>query len=309
MINFRFHLVSLVAVFLALAGGIAIGAAVVDRATIDLLEDQLNRAETRRVETNERNDELRRDVELWGQFAEQADDRLIPTRLVSMRLFFVAVKGIDEEPLTALQEAAVAAGATVQGTLWLTPKWRLETGGQTADLAAGIGGASDERPEALRDRATSRLSGVLASGEGRALLTALEGRAFLDFEPGPGGATLTDVSFGAVRYVVVSGPNADLEPNVVVLPLVQNLAEAGAPVLVGQTELRKPDPNAAVPAPESFVGLVRADSGLRAKVSTVDDLSDYRGRTAAILLLPRLGSGRPSHPGLGPGSDGVLPTP
>jgi len=309
VINFRFHLVSLVAVFLALAGGIAIGAAVVDRATIDLLENQLDRAEIRRVETNERNDELQRDVDLWGDFAEQAEDQLVPTRLVGTRLLFIAVQGIDQQPLKTLQESAVSAGATVQGTLWLTPKWRLETAGQTADLASSIGGASDERPEALRSRATSRLANVLSSGEGRALLTALQSRAFLDFEPGPAGATLADVSFGALRYVLVSGPNADLEPNVVLLPIVQQLAETNAAMLVGQTERPKPNVDGNQPQPDSIVALVRSDSGLRARVSTVDDLGDYRGRTAAILVLARLGPGRPAHPGLGPGSDGVLPTP
>lgn len=312
MINFRFHLVSLVAVFLALAGGIAIGAAVVDRATIDLLENQLDRAEARRVETNARNDDLQRDVTLWGDFAEQAEEQLVPTRLTGTRVLFVAVKGIDEQPLTKLQESVVAAGATVQGTLWLTGKWRLETAGQTADLASSIGGASDERPEALRDRAISRLASVLSSGEGRALLAALESRAFLDFEAGPGAATLADVTFGALRYVFVSGPDANLEPSVVLLPLVQQLAETNVPLLVGQTG--RPKPNVAgeqpQPQPETIVGLVRSDSGLRAKISTVDDLGDYRGRTAAILVLARLGGvRRPAHPGLGPGSDGVLPTP
>ena len=41
MINFRFHLVSLTAVFLALGIGIAVGATVVDRATVDFLETRL----------------------------------------------------------------------------------------------------------------------------------------------------------------------------------------------------------------------------------------------------------------------------
>ncbi|MBV9664035.1 MAG: copper transporter, partial [Actinobacteria bacterium] len=41
MINFRYHLVSLTAVFLALAIGIAMGATVVDQATVKLLRSQL----------------------------------------------------------------------------------------------------------------------------------------------------------------------------------------------------------------------------------------------------------------------------
>ena len=40
MLNFRFHVVSLVAVFLALAIGIIMGSTVIDRALVDTLEEQ-----------------------------------------------------------------------------------------------------------------------------------------------------------------------------------------------------------------------------------------------------------------------------
>ena len=42
MINFRFHLVSLVAVFLAIGVGVAMGASFVDRATVDTLRSRVD---------------------------------------------------------------------------------------------------------------------------------------------------------------------------------------------------------------------------------------------------------------------------
>ena len=51
MINFRYHLVSLTAVFLALAAGITIGAGVVDRATVTRIEGQLRNVDSRREST------------------------------------------------------------------------------------------------------------------------------------------------------------------------------------------------------------------------------------------------------------------
>ena len=42
MINFRFHLVSLIAIFLALALGVVIGAGVIDRGVVDTLDNRLN---------------------------------------------------------------------------------------------------------------------------------------------------------------------------------------------------------------------------------------------------------------------------
>ncbi|MSZ30566.1 MAG: copper transporter, partial [Actinobacteria bacterium] len=45
MINFRFHVVSIVAVFLSLALGIMIGSTVVDRAIVASLRNQIERVE------------------------------------------------------------------------------------------------------------------------------------------------------------------------------------------------------------------------------------------------------------------------
>ena len=42
MINFRFHLISLVAVFLALGVGVAMGASFIDRATVDSLRGRVD---------------------------------------------------------------------------------------------------------------------------------------------------------------------------------------------------------------------------------------------------------------------------
>ena len=47
MINFRYHIVSLIAVFLALAIGVIMGSAVIDRAIVNRLEDQQTSLERR----------------------------------------------------------------------------------------------------------------------------------------------------------------------------------------------------------------------------------------------------------------------
>ena len=47
MINFRFHVVSLIAIFLALALGVVIGAGVIDRGVVDTLNSRLDRVEAK----------------------------------------------------------------------------------------------------------------------------------------------------------------------------------------------------------------------------------------------------------------------
>src|SRR5687768_1406651 len=95
MVNFRFHLVSLTAVFLALAMGIAMGATVVDRALVDQLEEQLNGVERRTERTNADNGRLQEVVGGWERFAAQSGDQLVDGRLAGLPVLVVGVHGTD----------------------------------------------------------------------------------------------------------------------------------------------------------------------------------------------------------------------
>ncbi|MEC7872962.1 MAG: copper transporter, partial [Actinomycetota bacterium] len=50
MINLRYHIISIVAVFLALGIGLALGSTFVDSVLVNELEDQVNEFETERAE-------------------------------------------------------------------------------------------------------------------------------------------------------------------------------------------------------------------------------------------------------------------
>ena len=58
MINFRFHLVSLIAVFLALAVGVVMGAGVIDRAIVDTLNTRIDRVEAKSDRIQSKNNKL-----------------------------------------------------------------------------------------------------------------------------------------------------------------------------------------------------------------------------------------------------------
>lgn len=59
MINFRYHVVSLVAVFLALAVGIVMGSTVIDRAIVDGLRNRIDTANKNTEEKRAENDQLK----------------------------------------------------------------------------------------------------------------------------------------------------------------------------------------------------------------------------------------------------------
>ncbi len=67
MINFRFHLASLIAIFLALALGVVVGAGVIDRGVVDTLNGRLDSVESKANRIQGENDVLR------GEVAELTD--------------------------------------------------------------------------------------------------------------------------------------------------------------------------------------------------------------------------------------------
>jgi F0F1-type ATP synthase membrane subunit b/b' len=100
MINFRFHIVSLTAVLLALGIGLVLGTTFLDDATIDGLKSQLDglehdldNAESRNAEQQAR---LERFENQTQQLDEQLGERLYDGQLEADPVLVVATRGIDE---------------------------------------------------------------------------------------------------------------------------------------------------------------------------------------------------------------------
>src|SRR5437868_9651148 len=72
MVSFRFFLVSIIAVFLALAVGITMGATVIDKATVDLLRSQIRATNARADGTKRQNDDLGNQLRRATEFESSA---------------------------------------------------------------------------------------------------------------------------------------------------------------------------------------------------------------------------------------------
>lgn len=303
MVNFRFHLVSLTAVFLALAAGITIGAGVVDRATVDQIERRLSDVDARRQATNEENDRLRADLGRWGEFGQELGDRPLQGRLNGVTVFAVVTSGLDRGVIEALRSSITEAGATLDGTIVFTGKWSLANDEDARQLAGILDVAPTTDRDDLRAAGIAAISGAWSAGDGGVLVTALIERGFLEFEAGPVEAVaLAELPRPSSTFVVVSGDTADVPSAQLAHPLVSALVAASDLRLLAAQPLRPPaDPpqgGEAEPAPEFVVGL-RSDSAVAGRISTVDNVDDYRGRTAAVLALVELQSGRRGHYGFG----------
>jgi hypothetical protein len=306
MISFRFHIVSLTAIFLALAIGIGIGAGVVDRKTVDFLKGRVDDVSDRADRTSAENAELRADRDLWRRFGEQGGDAFVQGRL-SAPVLLVGVRGIDAKPVDALRDILVAAGARVQGTVWFTDKLKLGDPDDVRALQAILGVAS-ARPEVLRRATATRLAqGMAPDGVASSVLPALRSAGFVDFEaPSGEPVDLATVPAPESYFLVISAARPTLANDQVAIPFTTALAPL-LPNRVLAADIGHPAAGKEPAEHGVFVGPLREDGDVNTRLSTIDNVEDLRGRVAAIYAMVALVQGKSGHFGVGSGAKRLVP--
>ncbi|MFN2502634.1 MAG: copper transporter [Acidimicrobiales bacterium] len=310
MINLRYHIVSLMAVFLALALGVVMGSTVIDRAIVDGLENQVNSVGARATRTANENRALRDQLNLMQNFAQEARDQLVEGHLRGVPVLVIVVQGIDRKPVEALREALATAEAIPAGTLLLTNKLRLDNDTDIRSLGTTLS-LNSTSADAVRGQFVSRVAGVLdGSVSDSNVIPALAAAGFLGYEPPASTPTtaaslgLTSFPVGGLRMVLVSGAGAEVSDDGLARPLSEALSQ-GAPnrsrLVVAESGVDTPGGRAV------FVGPLRADGSLGPRLSTVDNLETPVGQAAVVLALEDLARPTTGHYGVGPGADRLLP--
>ncbi|MEY2470079.1 MAG: hypothetical protein QOF21_2777 [Actinomycetota bacterium] len=286
MISFRFHLVSIASVFLALALGIFIGANLVNQATVNVLE---NRIKSVRRDVAAARD----DLHVWTTFGDQAENALIAGRLEGVRVLTIVPEGVSGDVTGRLHSTLATAGAIDAGTLTIDEKWADEAPRSRSDIAEVLGIVGPISVDAITAEAAARLARDFANGGGETLpmLTAAN---LVQLEAGD--AALTP-GVGARIVIVDNGaPSGLLEPlsralgSATAMPSRVLVADAGP-----EDEIN-----------DSLVGLLRHDPG-DTKLSTLDHLQTTQGRVAAVLALRDFERGVTGDYGSGPGADRAVP--
>ncbi|MCB0975926.1 MAG: copper transporter [Acidimicrobiales bacterium] len=159
MINLRYHIVSITAVFLALGIGTALGGTFLDRYTVDVLDRNIRSAEARISDTEAQNARLETQI---GD-ANARNDALIQTgsaalfagQLEDLPVLIVTSEGIDPDVVSNLRMSLVRADADVRGTLELRDSLDLADG-VDADVAKAVD-ADPSDPDAVRSAVYSDL--------------------------------------------------------------------------------------------------------------------------------------------------------
>ena len=312
MINFRFHLVSLVAVFLALALGVMMGATVIDRAIVNGLETRIDTVGKRADRTRDENVALKARLDALEQYSEQALPLLVGERLKGVPVAVVAVRGVDEGAVRQTADILRNGGAVLDGVVWLEPSLALPDVSAEVKLGDVLGDPFQKGAD-LRRAAIEALGRRLAMGPGAAtnepgsvdVLAGMGTAGFIAFESMGGDFDPSRYPLAASRVLVIDGSQGKLKTDVVSLPLIRALQVAGAMVALGEVFAEVE----AGPARGAIVSGVRDDQALATRVATVDDLEQSRGRAALALALDELGRGQAGHYGEGPGASRQLPEP
>jgi hypothetical protein len=305
VINFRFHLVSLVAVFLALAVGVVMGYGVLSQPTVEALENRIDtvraNADARRIE----NEQLQVRLEDAEATLESLEPFALTDRLIEARVVVVAVRGLESETMQGIVELARRGGASAPGILWIEDKWTLNTTEDRDALAAAFD-LADSRRAALRTRAWEILVNRLSQGPSLApdALLALADAGFVSFEAVGTDVGLAEVGGVGTEMLLVVGSDAVVDAKHVLVPAAQAAIDAGMPLAAAEMYVAT-DGGAERGA---LVALIRDNDVLAGEVATVDDLDLPSGSAAALLALADLLRGVVGHYGFGEGATAPAPT-
>jgi hypothetical protein len=324
MINFRFHLVSLIAVFLAVGLGILVGSTVVDQKIVDRLDSEISSVRKENAQRNDENKQLADANSQQQEFIDLTAPFVVDGRLDGQSVAIVAEQGVDRGVLKQTEILLRGAGADVPAVLWLDDAWQLDTAQRTQDLAAALelqGDASTVRSRALnllarrlakapaaivRPTSTSASTPRSTPSAARAdTLTALEAAGFLSVTDGDA-AELGTFPAHAAHVLVVTGDDSHFVGTDLTAAFARALIGANLPTVVAAVYDAGNDP-AKAPDRGATLASVLDDRVLSKSVSTLDDLELVQGRVAAVLSLAVAGNGNSGHYGYGPSASAPVP--
>ena len=307
MISFRFHIVSIIAVFLALAIGIVVGSTVIDRAIVEGLRNRVDEVSDNLDERQAANDELQGEVDELTEFTDQSGPFSVDGRLTDTVTVVVTDDGVDRDPVDRTIELLAQAGSTVRGVLTVDGSWTLEDDETRAALAEVVDLDSEAIVEELQVRAASLLVSDLASrvevvddGTG-----ALDQILALDLVSYEARADVVAPRPRRVLFVVVSGPQTDVESSAHTEVFALAAAETAGAVVVAEVWQETEDG----PDRADSLAAILGSPTLSAQISTVDALDLPFGPTITVFALVASRAGEVGHYGVGDGAEAVSPTP
>lgn len=302
MISFRFHLVSLVAVFLALGLGVLTGTTVLNRGIVAQLERNSDQLAAQNGALRETVDDFTEEAVTWTRFGDEIMGFVIGDRLSGTDVVLVSQEGTDGRGIEAAREALRTAGARIRGEVQVNARMALEDEGDPEVLAELLGADGTRDVEALLVQAADQFADQLAFGIAEAdLVAALADQGFLSVDRAESLAADSPAAGPGLAIVVVAGGEGDpaLEPVSFLVPLVERLVLDGQMVAASESSTSE----------YGFVNLLR-ENDVADRIVTQDNVEQTPGEIGLVLALEDLlVDGVAGHYGVKPGATQLLPAP
>lgn len=302
MINFRYHVVSLTAVFLALAIGLVVGTAALNGPAADSLNDNVNSLRKDNQRLREKVSHLEEDVNQKEQFAADAAPVILAGKLTGQRVVIVSMPGASKY-VAGVRQMITLAGAKLTGEVEIQDKFTDPANNETLlDIASTSPAAGLTLPTNSDGVETSSalLGAVLLThappvpaDSVQSVLTAYSQERFI---------TLTrPITTPATAMVFLSAaPYTDREAaqrNTKVVTAVEQFDKAGPVVVAADAD--SGDGNA--------ITALRGDPALSKTVSTVDNVATVQGQVVSALACAEQIGGHVGHYGVGGGAASLMP--
>ena len=287
MIPWRYHLVSIMAIFLALGLGVVVGTTVINPGLVKNLNNQTDGLKQDVRDLQKEKVDLESQLNTMTAFGEQAMPYLVGDTLLGRRVVIVTEEGVDARAIAETRRALELSGAEILTTLTVRPSMSGDTAAAQRDLAVLLGLSATTSSDLLASEAASSLAQRLATDLGGDLsvrpdpLGEMLSQGFLiSSAPDISDSTLKDIGGRGQMVVTVGGGTVDqLSPPSAMFmePFVTELIAAGVVAGAGES----------VASDDGFVSDLRSsvDDSSLAPLVTVDNVDLPIGASAMVLGL------------------------
>jgi hypothetical protein len=292
VISLRYHIVSLVAVFLALALGIVVGSTVLQEGTVSVLRATSERVRQESDKNSRENFTLKQEQARLQSFGAAVLPELVQDRLKGRPVVLVDTDKVDGGLRDTVRKSLEDAGAEIDGQITFSDQ-HLALAAEADRRAVGqlLGadaGAADVLRGTLVKRLADRLitSSAIPQEDGQRpsdLLTGLQDADFLaDLKLSRPITAGTDPFPRQGSSFVLLGPSPTAAPTAVapdafLVPLADQVSSRATAVAGVEA--------AAVPDPNSWVVALRNNRSVSRRVSGIDSADTVYGQLSLVQAL------------------------
>ena len=168
MIDFRYHLVSLMAVLVALTMGVVLGAGPLQGKISDTLSGQVTALSKQQAELREANEDLVKQANNSNEYIGVLARKVTPGTMTGKKVAVVRMPGVTDEAVNGINGQLKIAGAAVTNSVTLKDSWFNEDSQSYRDnlastLASKLGDKVDAKVSSQQVLATALGTGLTST--------------------------------------------------------------------------------------------------------------------------------------------------